>query len=157
MSPVVSVSKTPARLADGRELIYFGSFADSTDACTDTRLLQPVSASSEARYDLLLDEWVLVTGHRMDRTHLPPDAECPLCPSRPGRSTEIPASWYQVAVFQNRFPALAMGTGHETDDDSGLLQRAPGSGRCEVVVFSPDHDTSFASLTSEQAGAVMAA
>jgi UDPglucose--hexose-1-phosphate uridylyltransferase len=33
----------------------------------------------------------------------------------------------------------------------------PGSGGCEVVVFSPDHDTSFADLTPAQAGTVMAA
>lgn len=157
MSQTVSVSKTPVRLADGRELIYFGSFADGPAGYTDTRVLPPVSVLSEARYDPLLDEWVLVTGHRLGRTHLPPDTECPLCPSRPGRPTEIPASWYQVAAFQNRFPALAMEAGHETGDDSRLLRRAPGRGRCEVVVFSPDHDTSFASLTPEQAGTVMAA
>ena len=126
MSQLASVRKTPARLADGRELIYFGSFADSPDPCTDTRVLPPVSVSSEARYDPLLDEWVLITGHRMGRTHLPPATECPLCPSRPGQPTEIPASWYQVAVFQNRFPALATEAGHETEDDSRLLRRAPG-------------------------------
>ena len=151
--------KTSAWLADGRELIYFGSFADSPDPCTDTRDLQPVSVSSEARYDLLLDEWVLITGHRMGRTFLPPDSECPLCPSKPGRPTEIPASWYQAAVFQNRFPALTQETGHEREDDpdSRLLGRAPGNGRCEVVVFSPEHDTSFADLSPAQAGIVMAA
>jgi UDPglucose--hexose-1-phosphate uridylyltransferase len=151
------VRKTPARLADGRELIYFGSFAGSPDPGTDTRVLQPVSASSQARYDPLLDEWVLITGHRMGRTHLPPDTECPLCPSRPGRPTEIPASWYQVAVFQNRFPALTQETGRGAEEEPGLLRRAPGSGRCEVVVFSPDHDTSFADLSVAQAGTVMAA
>jgi UDPglucose--hexose-1-phosphate uridylyltransferase len=157
VSQTVSAGKTPARLADGRELIYFGSFADSPRAGTDTRVLPPVSVSSEARYDPMLDEWVLVTGHRMGRTHLPPDSECPLCPSRPGRLTEIPASWYQVAVFQNRFPALTQDAGHETQGGSGLLRRSPGYGRCEVVVFSPEHDTSFADLSPAQAGTVMAA
>jgi UDPglucose--hexose-1-phosphate uridylyltransferase len=157
VSHVLSVRKTPARLADGRELFYFGSFADDPDARADSRVLQSASASSEARYDPLLDEWVLITGHRLGRTHLPPDTECPLCPSKPGRPTEIPASWYQVAVFQNRFPALAQLGGRETEDESGLLRRAPGNGRCEVVVFSPDHDTSFADLSPAQAGTVMAA
>ena len=106
MSQLASVRRTASRLSDGRELIYFGSFADGPDGGTDTRALQPVSGVSQARYDPLLDEWVLMTGHRMGRTHLPPDTECPLCPSRPGRPTEIPASAYEVAVFQNRFPAL---------------------------------------------------
>ena len=90
MSQVASVRKTSAWLADGRELIYFGSFADSPDPCTDTRDLQPVSVSSEARYDLLLDEWVLITGHRMGRTFLPPDSECPLCPSKPSSTRRHP-------------------------------------------------------------------
>jgi UDPglucose--hexose-1-phosphate uridylyltransferase len=157
VSQTASVRKTTARLADGRELIYFGSFADMPDPCTDTRDLQPVSVSAQARYDPLLDEWVLITGHRMGRTFLPPDSECPLCPSKPGRPTEIPASWYQVAVFQNRFPALTQETGHETTDRSGLLRTAPGYGRCEVVVFSPDHDKSFADLSPAQATIVMAA
>ncbi|HEY0937228.1 MAG TPA: galactose-1-phosphate uridylyltransferase [Trebonia sp.] len=157
MSQLASVLKTPARLADGRELTYFGPVADLPDPCADTRVLQPASVSSQARYDPLLDEWVLVTGHRMGRTHLPPNTECPLCPSRPGRPTEIPASWYEVAVFQNRFPALTQETGPGLEDDFGLLRRAPGNGRCEVVVFSPDHDTSFADLSLAQAGTVMAA
>jgi UDPglucose--hexose-1-phosphate uridylyltransferase len=160
VSQLASVRKTPTRLADGRELIYYGSFADNPDPFTDTRVLQPVSLASEARYDPLLDQWVLITGHRMSRTYLPPDTECPLCPSRPGHPTEIPASWYQVAVFQNRFPALIPPTGEpepEVEDGSGLLRRAPGNGRCEVVVFSPDHDTSFADLSLAQVGIVMAA
>jgi UDPglucose--hexose-1-phosphate uridylyltransferase len=157
VSQLASVRKTQALLADGRDLFYFGSFADSPDPCTDTRDLHPVSVSSQARYDPLLDEWVLITGHRMGRTHLPPNTECPLCPSKPGHATEIPASWYQVAVFQNRFPALTQETQLETADRSGLLRLAAGNGRCEVVVFSPDHDTSFADLSLAQAGTVMAA
>jgi UDPglucose--hexose-1-phosphate uridylyltransferase len=157
VSRIAAVRKTPARLADGRELIYFGAFADSPDPYTDTRVLEPAGASSQARYDPLLDEWVLVTGHRMSRTYLPPATECPLCPTRPGHPTEIPASWYQVAVFQNRFPALTQEAGHETGDRAGPLRLAAGHGRCEVVVFSPDHDASFADLSPAQAGTVVAA
>jgi UDPglucose--hexose-1-phosphate uridylyltransferase len=159
MTQIASVRKTSAQLADGRELIYFGSVTNSAGG--DARTLESVSVSSQARYDALLDQWVLIAGHRLGRTHLPPDTECPLCPSRPGKPTEIPAAWYEVAVFQNRFPALGQELGqelaHDKDDRSELLATMPGSGRCEVVVFSPDHDTSFADLTSAQAGTVMAA
>jgi hypothetical protein len=62
-----------------------------------------------------------------------------------------------VAVFRNRFPALTQGAGQETGERSGPLRLAAGSGRCEVVVFSPDHDASFADLSPAQAGIVMAA
>ena len=161
MTQLASVRTTRARLADGREVIYFGAFADGPGGGADTRALAPASISSQARYDPLLDEWVLMTGHRMGRTHLPPATECPLCPSAPGRPTEIPAARYEVAVFQNRFPALspepADGNGNEDGHEGGLLHRAPGTGRCEVVVFSPDHGTSFADLSPAQAGTVMAA
>jgi UDPglucose--hexose-1-phosphate uridylyltransferase len=169
MTQRAPVRKTPARLSDGRELIYFGSVADPPDG--DTRELAPVRVSSQARYDALLDQWVLIAAHRLGRTHLPPDAECPLCPSAPGKPTEIPASSYEVAVFQNRFPALGADSlsppsaphelgselQYEAPGRSELLASMPGSGRCEVIVFSPDHDTSFADLTPAQAGTVMAA
>jgi UDPglucose--hexose-1-phosphate uridylyltransferase len=133
-----SVRKTEARLADGRDLFYYGAF---TGELTDTRPLQPAHLSSQARYDPLLDDWVLITGHRNDRPNLPPDTECPLCPSKPGRPTEVPAASYEVVVFQNRYSALTPESG----------------GRCEVVIFSPQHDTSFADLTPAQASLVLAA
>lgn len=66
--------------------------------------------------------------------------ECPLCPSRDGRLSEIPDADYAVAVFENRFPSLA-----------------GDSGRCEVVCFTSDHDASFADLTEEQAALVLGA
>jgi UDPglucose--hexose-1-phosphate uridylyltransferase len=62
-----------------------------------------------------------------------------------------------VAVFQNRFPALTEEAGRQTVDRSGPLRLTAGRGRCEVVVFSPDHDASFSDLSPAQAGTVMAA
>jgi UDPglucose--hexose-1-phosphate uridylyltransferase len=57
-----------------------------------------------------------------------------------------------VAAFQNRFPALTQEAGPETVERSGPLRLASGNGRCEVVVFSPDHDAPFADLSPAQAG-----
>lgn len=149
------------RLADGRELTYYGSSASKAASYPDTRAIHPASTATEARYDPLRDEWVLVAGNRAGRTHRPPDTECPLCPSVPGKATEIPAPWYEVAVFQNRFPALAgpaaEGPGSTDNGGGELLVSAPGAGRCEVVCFSPDHTASFADLSIEQASLVMAA
>jgi UDPglucose--hexose-1-phosphate uridylyltransferase len=149
------MDKRSVTLADGRELIYFGASAAEAARFPDTRPITPVQVSSQARYDPLRDEWVLIAGHRMDRTYLPPEAQCPLCPSAPGRQTEIPAPSYDVAVFQNRFPALAPAADRPGCD--GLLARVPGNGRCEVVCFSQDHDASFADLTPDQAATVLAA
>jgi UDPglucose--hexose-1-phosphate uridylyltransferase len=133
------VKRTHVRLADGRELIYYDRRDGLDRSAPDTRTL-PERATSELRYDALLDEWVAIASHRQDRTLLPPSAECPLCPSKPGHPTEIPAAGYEVAVFENRFPSLS----------------AP-RGRCEVVCFTSDHDASFATLSLDHAGTVMEA
>jgi UDPglucose--hexose-1-phosphate uridylyltransferase len=123
------------RLADGRELIYFDDtepYASGTAqrSFDDRRGLEPAGSSSRMRFDELTGEWVAFATHRMDRTHLPPADECPLCPTRPGRQpTEIPADDYDVVVFENRFPSFA-----------------GGQGRCEVACFTSAHDTNISDL-----------
>jgi UDPglucose--hexose-1-phosphate uridylyltransferase len=172
------VKKASITLADGRELIYFGDHADEEAGYPDLRPLPRIEVSSQVRRDPLLGEWVIVAGHRQDRTFLPPADHCPLDPSTPGRLTEIPAPRYQVVVFENRFPSLvpAGGAGERVlgggvgdgasgggvgegsgDDPNGLLATRPGNGRCEVVCFSQDHNASFADLTHDQAALVLAA
>jgi UDPglucose--hexose-1-phosphate uridylyltransferase len=150
------MTKAVVKLADGRELIYYGDSAPAASGFPDTRDLRPVELSSQVRYDPILGEWVIIASHRQDRTYQPLDGECPLCPSAPGHLTEIPASGYEVAVFENRFPSLVPEpVGAATV--GGLLAARPGVGRCEVVCFSPQHAASFADLTPAQAGTVMAA
>jgi UDPglucose--hexose-1-phosphate uridylyltransferase len=92
------------------------------------------------RWDALAGEWVVIAAARQDRTFLPPADHCPLDPSAPGRPTEIPASSYDVVVFENRFPSL----------------REP-LGRCEVVCFTSDHDASFAQLSPRRVRTVLEA
>ncbi len=132
------VKKTATRLADGRELIYYDARDDAVRDAVDGRPLDPISTTSEIRHDPLLGDAVAVASHRQGRTYHPPADACPLCPSRDGKHTEIPAADYDVAVFENRFPSLA-----------------GDSGRCEVVCFTSDHDASFADLTEEQAALVL--
>ncbi len=163
------VQKASITLADGRELTYYGDQADEDAGYPDLRPLPKIEVSSQVRYDPLLGEWVIVAGHRQDRTFLPPADHCPLDPSTADRLTEIPAPSYQVVVFENRFPSLVPGGGvgegvrgggvraGGADEPGGLLATRPGNGRCEVVCFSPDHDASFADLTHDQAALVLAA
>ncbi|GII21880.1 galactose-1-phosphate uridylyltransferase [Planosporangium mesophilum] len=152
------MKRTVTHLADGRELIYF----DDNDAVVrdqqDRRHLPPPPAASEIRYDPILDEWVAIAAHRQTRTFLPPSDQCPLCPSTPTRSSEIPAYDYDVAVFENRFPSFSHREG-EVDPPHlpGLTDTRIGYGRCEVVCFTSDHDASFASLTPSRVRLVMEA
>jgi UDPglucose--hexose-1-phosphate uridylyltransferase len=152
----VKVNKTTTRLADGRELIHYDSRDDVRRDAVDKRPLEPPVAANEIRHDPLRDEWVAIASHRQGRTYHPPADECPLCPSRDGRLSEIPAADYDVVVFENRFPSLAGPPGpSEAADPAGLFTHAPGTGRCEVVCFTDDHDASFADLTPQQAALVL--
>ncbi|WP_405457751.1 galactose-1-phosphate uridylyltransferase [Streptomyces sp. NBC_00101] len=137
------MKKTATTLADGRELIYYDLAEDPEDVvrdAVDRRPLDAVVSSSEIRRDPLLGDAVAIASHRQGRTYHPPADECPLCPSRDGRLSEIPDDRYDAVVFENRFPSLA-----------------GDSGRCEVVCFTSDHDSSFADLTDDQAALVLAA
>ncbi|MEU0617948.1 galactose-1-phosphate uridylyltransferase [Streptomyces albogriseolus] len=132
------MKKTSTRLADGRELVYYDLADDTVRDAVDRRPLDATVTTSEIRRDELLGDSVAIASHRQGRTYHPPADECPLCPSRDGRLSEIPDSSYDVVVFENRFPSLA-----------------GDSGRCEVVCFTSDHDASFASLGERQARLVL--
>jgi len=145
------VQKTPGRQPDGREIVYYDEGGGRVRVPHDRPGLLRAPAAPEMRYDPLLDEWVAIAGHRQNRTFLPPADQCPLCPSRPGLITEIPAADYDVAVFENRFPAFAGPTDEVPGPDSPLVPRLPGLGRCEVICFTSDHQLSFAELTPARA------
>jgi UDPglucose--hexose-1-phosphate uridylyltransferase len=153
------VKKTSTRMADGRELIYYDSRDDTVRDDPDRRPLDATATTSEIRYDPLLDEWVVIASHRQGRIYHPPADECPLCPSRDGRLSEIPAPDYDVVVFENRFPSLTTTAAGAPDTVTGTLPHhaRPGNGRCEVVCFTSDHDSSFADLTPDQVGLVLEA
>ena len=140
------MKKTTARLADGREIIFFDEQDDAVRDAIDERVLSAAVSAAEMRYDPLLEEWVAIASHRQDRTHLPALAQCPLCPSRNGRRTEIPSSDYDVVVFENRFPSFSLRAAQVAPMPGGLVERSPGVGRCEVVCFTSDHNASFTEL-----------
>ena len=73
------------------------------------------------RRDPYLDTVVHIVEARQSRPNLPTDG-CPFCVG----GLEAPDP-YDVKAFPNRWPAL-------------------GEGNCEVVLYSPDHDTSFHGL-----------
>ena len=102
---------------------------------------------SERRYDPTTTEWVTFATARQDRTFLPPDDVCPLDPQRPGGPpTEIDRADFEIAVFDNRFPSLVPDPPDPDPVGDDLLRVARSYGRCEVVVYTPDHFGSLAGL-----------
>jgi UDPglucose--hexose-1-phosphate uridylyltransferase len=94
---------------------------------------------SELRFEELRGEQVVYAVQRQERTFLPASEHCPLCPTRPGgEPTEIPRPAFQIAVFENRFPAF----------------QAP-HGAAEVVVYTDSHTGSLGMLARERAQALM--
>ncbi|WP_105974572.1 galactose-1-phosphate uridylyltransferase [Streptomyces geranii] len=134
------MKKTSTRLADGRELIYYDLRDDTVRDAVDRRPLERTVTTSQVRRDPLLGDEVAIASHRQGRIYHPPADECPLCPTEGDRLSEIPDSSYDVVVFENRFPSLA-----------------GDSGRCEVVCFTSDHNSSFADLTEDQTRLVLEA
>ena len=159
-------SVTRTTLADGRELIYFDDEPDyvsgkKTRKLTDERDLPQAITESELRQDPLTGDWYCYAAHRMNRTFMPPAGENPLAPTLPGQlPTEVPASDYDVVVFENRFPSLSM---HmevpddfaQTVDGAEIFPRKPALARCEVVCFTPNVSDSFRDLTFTRARTVI--
>ncbi len=131
-APPAAVWKSSGHLADGREIIYFDEAPGSGRALIpDLRDLGDERAPGAGpepglRWDPLVGEWVVVAAQRQGRTFLPPLEQCPLCPSRPGRPTEIPAADYDVVVFENRFPSLSGARSPQAGTGDGRRSMVPG-------------------------------
>ena len=191
------VWRSSGRLADGREIIYFdespglgrAGVRDGRDLAPLATPAGPVASGDSGhdaapgngadpdgglRWDPLLGEWVMFATQRRERPMLPSAELCPLCPSRPGRHTEVPAPDYDVVVFENRFPVLRGAAGGIARSalaraarmpaaDPRLavhplpLAERPGYGRCEVVCFTADHDASFVSLSARRVRTILEA
>lgn len=137
--------RTSATLADGREIHFYDDEAGREHKVVDNRVLPPVESGAEMRWDPTTEEWVVMAAHRRARSaHT--TAACPLCPTSDGTATEIPAGDYDVAVFENRYPALGTTGGAGDPPHTGGSLTLPASGRCEVMVFGSEHDTSLARL-----------
>src|SRR5262249_56950715 len=94
------------------------------------RAFDPVEVTSEIREDALTGATIAVAAARQDRPNQPSD-ECPFCVG--GLKSPEP---YDVRAFVNRWPTFS-------------------GDRCEVVLYTSDHDATFWSLGVEGASKVV--
>jgi UDPglucose--hexose-1-phosphate uridylyltransferase len=93
--------------------------------------------SSELRWDGLAGEWVAIGADRQNRPNLP-RGDCPFCVG----GLEAPEA-YELKAFENRWPMYTAGDPVDLQPAAGC---APARGAAEVVLYSPEHDASLATL-----------
>lgn len=154
--------KHEAKLSDGRDLFYFDDAGSSltSERKPDQRPAAERPAVAEMRLDSLTSEWVSVAAHRHARAFLPPANQCPLCPTTAENLSELP-DVFDVAVFENKSPSFGPELLPEVDEnfarvdglDLGATRKSVG--RCEVVVFSPEHLGSLGAMPVERVNTVL--
>lgn len=109
------------------------------------------------RYNPLLDEYVLVSPHRMKRpwqgkveTPAPDDRPtydptCYLCPGNTRANGMTNPPYTSTYVFDNDFRALLDDVPPYTDDDP-LFRTESVRGTCRVLCFSPQHNLTLAEM-----------
>jgi UDPglucose--hexose-1-phosphate uridylyltransferase len=91
-----------------------------------------------------------------------PDRPCPFCPGNeeatpPALETYGPSGNWLVRVVPNLFPAFEGNEPLRVQNLGPVFTQASASGVHEVLVFSPEHHSSWADLDDKQAGLAMAA
>ena len=98
---------------------------------------------AELRYNPLLRDWTIVASNRQNRPHMPKDY-CPFCPG----SGKVPDD-YDVYKYDNDFPALRPDPPEPDPVATRLYKTAPSYGKCEVILYSPEHTKTLPELSVE--------
>lgn len=135
---------------DGRRLSVYGRYDGEQPPAVPADEGPP---ELHLRHDALTDRWVAISPARNTRPqsragHDDSAPTCPLCPGGP----EV-AFPYDAAVFENRFPTLLASPPRPPELDGPT---APSVGRCEVVLYTPVHKGSLATLSSQELARVVA-
>ena len=130
---------------DGRALTLYSRAPLAAIADAPSPFAEPLASKAHLRWHPLRGEWVTYAAHRQDRTFQPPPEYDPLAATTDReRPTELPGGDWEVAVFDNRFPALG-GQGTVEVPELHVATAAAG-GHCEVVVYTPERTTSLGAL-----------
>lgn len=141
---------------DGRTMTLYSRVPIAPLASAPSPFPDPLGASPHFRWHPLRGEWVAYAAYRQNRTFQPPPEYNPLAVTRdPAAPTELPAGDYDIAVFENRFPAMNAGgtavVAGGADVALAAAEVAPAAGgRCEVVVFTQDPASALGRLALDQ-------
>lgn len=121
---------------DGRQLTLYAHLPLEGTIEAPSPFALPLGSSPHLRWHPLRGEWVTYAAYRQARTFLLPPEYNPLAPTTDAaHPTEVPQGAWDIAVFDNRFPALG---GATAEAPLLIVPTAPATGHCEVVVCSRD-------------------
>ena len=95
---------------------------------------------AELRWNPLLRSWVIISAHRQARPHLE-SGSCPFCPG----SGLVPDD-YDIYAYDNDFPSLMLDPPEPDLPGDPLIPVRPAFGKCEVTLYSPEHDVTLPGL-----------
>ena len=95
---------------------------------------------AELRKHPLTNDWIMIASHRQGRPQMPKDY-CPFCPG----SGKVPED-YDVYKYDNDFPALSPNPPAPDDVATDFFETAPCYGKCEVILYSPQHTVTLPEL-----------
>ena len=95
---------------------------------------------AEIRYNPLTNDWVMIASHRQGRPQMPKDW-CPFCPG----SGKVP-DHFDVYEYDSDFPALSQNPPAPDDVKTDFYKTAPSYGKCEVILYSPEHTVTLPEL-----------
>ena len=98
---------------------------------------------AELRWNPLIKDWIMIATHRQNRPQMPKDW-CPFCPG----SGKVPEK-FTVLKYDNDFPALSQNPPEPDDVCTELYKTKPAYGKCEVILYSPEHTITLPELPLE--------
>jgi UDPglucose--hexose-1-phosphate uridylyltransferase len=129
----------------------------------------------ELRKDPVTGRWVIISTERrkrpndfrFERPSIIGREECPFCPGQESLTPPEVLAYRQnggganssdwvVRVVPNKFPALQVEGGLDREGD-GMFDRMNGIGAHEVIIETPDHDKTFASMSEPEIERVLSA
>lgn len=97
---------------------------------------------AELRWHPLIKDWIMIASNRQNRPQMPKDW-CPFCP---GPDNDKVPKEFDVLKYDNDFPALTQNPPVPDDVETEIYKTRPNYGKCEVVLYSPEHTVTLPEL-----------
>ena len=97
---------------------------------------------AELRWHPLIKDWIMIASNRQNRPQMPKDW-CPFCP---GPDNDKVPKEFDVLKYDNDFPALTQNPPVPDDVETEIYKTRPNYGKCEVVLYSPEHTVTLPQL-----------